>query len=48
MAWRDDLNFVKETLPETHAQLFHSISEPEFNASIDSLSARGVAYWLKY
>ena len=40
VAWRDDLSFVKKSLPETHAQLFHSISEPEFNASIDLLGER--------
>jgi hypothetical protein len=39
-AWHADLDYVRQTLPETHAQLFHTLSEADFNLSIDSLSDR--------
>ena len=39
-AWRADLDFVKQTLPETHAQLFHTLSETDFNSAVEALSTR--------
>ncbi|MGA9575584.1 MAG: hypothetical protein WBS20_16715, partial [Lysobacterales bacterium] len=38
--WRADLEFVKQTLPVTHAQLFHTLSEEDFNSAIETLSVR--------
>ena len=39
-AWRADLEFVKQTLPETHAQLFHTLSQTDFNSAVEVLSTR--------
>lgn len=38
--WQSDLSFVKKTLPETHPNIFHSMSEGEFNGRLDMLSAQ--------
>ena len=37
--WRADLDFVQQTLPETHAQLFHTLSEEDFNAAASSITS---------
>ena len=39
-AWRADLRFVSVTLPELHANLFHTLTPDEFDAAIDDLSDR--------
>ncbi len=38
--WRADLEFVRQTLPETHANLFHTLAKENFNTSIETLSTR--------
>ncbi len=37
--WRQDIEFVRETLPEKHADLFHAMTPEAFNTALDQLSA---------
>jgi hypothetical protein len=39
-SWRGDLEFVSEKLPESHANLFHTLSRKEFDNALASLSGR--------
>lgn len=39
-AWREDLRFVQERMPEIHPNLFHTLPRAEFDASIDTLIDR--------
>ena len=39
-SWRGDLEFVSEKLPESHANLFHTLSREEFDDALTGLSKR--------
>jgi hypothetical protein len=39
-AWNEDLDYFAETLPETHPELFHTLSEKDFLTAIEKLRCR--------
>src|ERR1051325_9804835 len=38
--WQEDLTFLDDQLRQHHANLYHTISQPQFDAAVSSLSAR--------
>lgn len=38
--WRADLAYAADSLPRTHPNFFHSVSEGEYRGALDSLAAR--------
>jgi len=38
--WREDLAVFREQMPKTHADLFHTMTREQFNASVDALEER--------
>ena len=38
--WKEDLQFVARELPEKHVNLFHTLTEDEWNSELSSLTGR--------